>query len=61
MGELELMVLALCPYNRQRIGSHDPQPCHCGEPQCIGVIGGKTQTDIAAMDDIVLDGKIVTL
>lgn len=46
-------------YNVDRYG-HDPQPCHCGEPQCIGVIGGKTQTDIAAMDDIVLDALGMT-
>lgn len=37
--------------------SHDAQPCYCGEPNCVGFIGGKTQTDIAAMDDLYLDGK----
>ncbi|GJJ09368.1 hypothetical protein Clacol_003590 [Clathrus columnatus] len=46
-------------YNVDRYG-HDPQPCYCGEPQCVGVIGGKTQTDIAAMDDIVLDALGMT-
>lgn len=35
---------------------HEAQPCYCGEPNCIGVLGGKTQTDVAAMDDITLDG-----
>ncbi|EIW76613.1 SET domain-containing protein [Coniophora puteana RWD-64-598 SS2] len=41
-------------YNVDRYG-HDPQPCYCGEPQCVGFIGGKTQTDIAGMDDLYLD------
>ena len=36
--------------------SHDAQPCYCGEEKCVGFIGGKTQTDIAAMDDLYLDG-----
>ncbi|ODV90547.1 hypothetical protein CANCADRAFT_31467 [Tortispora caseinolytica NRRL Y-17796] len=31
-------------YNVDRYGA-DPQPCYCGEPNCVGVIGGKTQTD----------------
>jgi len=39
-----------------RTFSHDAQPCYCGEVNCVGFIGGKTQTDIAAMDDVVLDG-----
>lgn len=39
------------------MSSHDAQPCYCGEPNCVGFIGGKTQTDIAAMDDLYLDGK----
>ncbi|KAF8905611.1 hypothetical protein CPB85DRAFT_914875 [Mucidula mucida] len=30
-------------YNVDRYG-HDAQVCHCGEPQCVGFIGGKTQT-----------------
>ncbi|KZT68078.1 hypothetical protein DAEQUDRAFT_766652 [Daedalea quercina L-15889] len=42
-------------YNVDRYG-HDAQPCYCGEPNCVGFIGGKTQTDIAAMDDLYLDG-----
>jgi [histone H3]-lysine36 N-trimethyltransferase len=31
-------------YNVDRYGA-DPQPCYCGEPNCTGYIGGKTQTD----------------
>jgi [histone H3]-lysine36 N-trimethyltransferase len=38
--------------------SHQAQICYCGEPNCVGYIGGKTQTDIAAMDDLYLDGNI---
>lgn len=30
-------------YNVDRYGT-DPQPCYCGEPVCVGYIGGKTQT-----------------
>ncbi|CAI4211504.1 unnamed protein product [Parascedosporium putredinis] len=30
-------------YNVDRYGA-DPQPCYCGEPECVGFIGGKTQT-----------------
>ncbi|KAI0313481.1 hypothetical protein OF83DRAFT_1210951 [Amylostereum chailletii] len=41
-------------YNVDRYG-HDAQPCYCGEAKCVGFIGGKTQTDIAAMDDLYLD------
>lgn len=33
-------------YNVDRYGA-DPQPCYCGEPNCSGFIGGKTQTDNA--------------
>lgn len=33
-------------YNVDRYGA-DPQPCYCGEPNCVGFIGGKTQTDRA--------------
>jgi [histone H3]-lysine36 N-trimethyltransferase len=35
---------------------HDAQPCYCGEPKCVGFIGGKTQTEFAGMDDLYLDG-----
>ncbi|KZO97496.1 SET domain-containing protein [Calocera viscosa TUFC12733] len=41
-------------YNVDRYG-HDAQPCYCGEPNCVGFIGGKTQTDLAGMDDLYLD------
>ncbi|OTB07202.1 hypothetical protein M426DRAFT_85207 [Hypoxylon sp. CI-4A] len=33
-------------YNVDRYGA-EPQPCYCGEPNCIGFIGGKTQTERA--------------
>ncbi|KAI1867045.1 hypothetical protein JX265_007621 [Neoarthrinium moseri] len=33
-------------YNVDRYGA-DPQPCYCGEENCIGFIGGKTQTERA--------------
>ena len=33
-------------YNVDRYGA-DPQPCYCGEQNCIGFIGGKTQTERA--------------
>lgn len=36
--------------------SHQAQTCYCGEPNCVGFIGGKTQTDIVTMDDLYLDG-----
>lgn len=42
-------------YNVDRYG-HDAQPCYCGEPNCVGVLGGKTQTDLGGMDDLYLDG-----
>ena len=41
------------------IHRHDAQPCYCGEPNCVGFIGGKTQTDLAAMDDLYLDGAFI--
>ena len=37
---------------------HEAQPCHCGEPKCVGFIGGKTQTDIGAVDDLYLNGNV---
>jgi len=46
-------------YNVDRYG-HDAQPCYCGEPKCVGFIGGKTQTDIGAMDDLYLDALGIT-
>ncbi|KAK7428917.1 histone methyltransferase set2 [Neonectria magnoliae] len=33
-------------YNVDRYGA-DPQPCYCGETNCVGFIGGKTQTERA--------------
>ncbi|KAK9429550.1 hypothetical protein V1505DRAFT_153225 [Lipomyces doorenjongii] len=33
-------------YNVDRYGAQ-AQPCYCGEPNCIGFIGGKTQTEAA--------------
>lgn len=33
-------------YNVDRYGAN-PQPCYCGEPNCTGYIGGKTQTERA--------------
>jgi histone-lysine N-methyltransferase SETD2 len=33
-------------YNVDRYGA-DPQPCYCGEPNCVGFIGGRTQTERA--------------
>ncbi|OAX37722.1 hypothetical protein K503DRAFT_719344 [Rhizopogon vinicolor AM-OR11-026] len=41
-------------YNVDRYG-HEPQACYCGEHNCVGFLGGKTQTDIAGMDDLYLD------
>ncbi|SHO78305.1 Similar to S.cerevisiae protein SET2 (Histone methyltransferase with a role in transcriptional elongation) [Malassezia sympodialis ATCC 42132] len=37
-------------YNADRYGN-DPQPCYCGEPNCVGTIGGRTQTDVVTMDE----------
>lgn len=34
---------------------HDAQTCYCGEPNCVGTIGGKTQTDIGGLDDLFID------
>ncbi|KAK0200857.1 hypothetical protein DFS33DRAFT_1265721 [Desarmillaria ectypa] len=39
---------------------HQAQTCYCGEPQCVGYIGGKTQTDVSAMDDLYLDALGIT-
>lgn len=33
-------------YNVDRYGA-EPQPCYCGEANCVGFIGGKTQTERA--------------
>lgn len=39
-------------YNVDRYGA-DPQPCYCGEPNCTGYIGGKTQTERATQLSLV--------
>lgn len=36
---------------------YDAQVCHCGEPSCLGTIGGKTQTDIRILDPLYIEGK----
>lgn len=41
-------------YNVDRYG-YDAQKCYCGETQCLGTIGGKTQTDIGTMDQLYID------
>ncbi|BGP58042.1 hypothetical protein JCM8202_001719 [Rhodotorula sphaerocarpa] len=41
-------------YNVDRYG-HVAQECYCGEPNCEGYIGGKTQTDLGGMDDLYID------
>ncbi|KAG6816190.1 hypothetical protein H0H87_007859 [Tephrocybe sp. NHM501043] len=46
-------------YNVDRYG-HQAQICYCGESNCVGFIGGKTQTDVATMDDLYLDALGIT-
>ncbi|KAJ7456920.1 hypothetical protein FB451DRAFT_1341958 [Mycena latifolia] len=46
-------------YNVDRYG-HKAQKCYCGESKCVGYIGGKTQTDIATVDDLYLDALGIT-
>ncbi|KAK7045470.1 histone methyltransferase set2 [Paramarasmius palmivorus] len=46
-------------YNVDRYG-HQAQTCYCGEPNCVGFIGGKTQTDVSTMDDLYLDALGIT-
>lgn len=46
-------------YNVDRYG-HDAQECYCGEPNCVGFIGGKTQTELAGMDDLLLNALGIT-
>ncbi|KAJ7701547.1 hypothetical protein B0H17DRAFT_1244351 [Mycena rosella] len=46
-------------YNVDRYG-HKAQKCYCGEAKCVGYIGGKTQTDIATVDDLYLDALGIT-
>jgi hypothetical protein len=40
--------------------SHVAQECFCGEPNCVGFIGGKTQTDLGGMDDLYIDALGIT-
>lgn len=46
-------------YNVDRYGN-DAQICYCGEPNCVGFIGGKTQTDLGGMDDLYMDALGIT-
>ncbi|KAG5637082.1 hypothetical protein H0H81_005815 [Sphagnurus paluster] len=46
-------------YNVDRYG-HQAQTCYCGESNCVGFIGGKTQTDVVTMDDLYLDALGIT-
>jgi len=46
-------------YNVDRYGN-DAQVCYCGEPNCVGFIGGKTQTDLGGMDDLYMDALGIT-
>ncbi|KAJ7079995.1 histone methyltransferase [Mycena belliarum] len=46
-------------YNVDRYG-HKAQKCYCGESKCVGYIGGKTQTDLATVDDLYLDALGIT-
>lgn len=40
---------------------HDAQTCYCAEPNCVGTIGGKTQTDVGTINDLLLDGALPDL
>ncbi|KAJ3981617.1 hypothetical protein F5890DRAFT_1534512 [Lentinula detonsa] len=48
-------------YNVDRYG-HQAQICYCGEPNCVGFIGGKTQTeaDVSTLDELYLDALGIT-
>ncbi|ODV93650.1 hypothetical protein PACTADRAFT_51424 [Pachysolen tannophilus NRRL Y-2460] len=47
-------------YNVDRYGAQ-AQPCYCGEPNCIGFMGGKTQTDSASLlPQVVADALGIT-
>ncbi|KAF9078295.1 hypothetical protein BDP27DRAFT_1565 [Rhodocollybia butyracea] len=48
-------------YNVDRYG-HQAQTCYCGEPNCVGFIGGKTQTetDFSTIDELYLDALGIT-
>jgi hypothetical protein len=55
VSPLKLLVILLSGAD----GRHDAQICYCGEPNCVGFIGGKTQTDssLGTMNDLFLDGE----
>lgn len=38
---------------------YEAQECFCGEARCVGFLGGKTQTDVGAMDELYIDGQFV--
>jgi histone-lysine N-methyltransferase SETD2 len=47
-------------YNVDRYGS-EAQPCYCGEPNCIGVLGGKTQTEaVSRLPQILIEALELT-
>ncbi|KZT37695.1 hypothetical protein SISSUDRAFT_827875 [Sistotremastrum suecicum HHB10207 ss-3] len=46
-------------YNVDRYG-HEAQKCYCGEPNCVGYIGGNKQTEMATVDDMYLDALGIT-
>ncbi|EGG05344.1 uncharacterized protein MELLADRAFT_78094 [Melampsora larici-populina 98AG31] len=48
-------------YNVDRYGQvYEAQECFCGEAQCVGFLGGKTQTDVGAMDELYIDALGIT-
>lgn len=46
-------------YNVDRYG-YEAQECFCGEAKCVGFLGGKTQTDVGAMDELYIDALGIT-
>ncbi|ODQ63353.1 SET domain-containing protein, partial [Nadsonia fulvescens var. elongata DSM 6958] len=47
-------------YNVDRYGA-DAQKCYCGEPNCIGYLGGKTQTDsVNKLPQMIIDALGLT-
>lgn len=57
MGRLSLRLGKLASSLIAYPQSYDPQPCYCGELNCSGTIGGKTQTDLRLMDPLYLEGE----
>ncbi|WFC99987.1 [histone H3]-lysine(4) N-trimethyltransferase [Malassezia yamatoensis] len=41
-------------YNVDRYGN-DAQECYCGEPNCVGSLGGRIQTDVVTMSDLYIN------